>query len=454
MSRWIGFSRAYVVPNGSRIAGILGVAAIFLTVVSVGGIHLQRSSAAAAPLVADEVAGSLESSGLLTDRLFFPQVPGIWLLYLPLIEAPSPTITPIYPADRQTEQSPNANLIWSVQPNGMTVASFRIYLEANDNQPDTLIAETTVPYLNPPTFALNTIYFWRIGLVDQNGREYLGPVWIFHTEGPFEDRKLGTMVTVPAGQFLMGCDEANPYRPKPCWGQELPLHAVYLDAFEIDKYEVTNREYQTCVEDGACQLPRKLGSRDRGSYFGNAAYANYPVLFVSWWDANDYCGWAGKRLPTEAEWEKAARGSIDTRAWPWGDEFIDCSRANFTNNVDGSNWFTCVDETAPVGSYPTGASPYGAMDMAGNVFEWVADAWKASQYNYSSYYNPTGPRVDTRVSNHPAFVIRGGSYRPNWFYPQTNHRHWGHHGDGVGDDSPFFRNDQVGFRCARSVNLE
>ncbi len=360
----------------------------------------------------------------------------------------------VYPADRRTEQSPNVNLIWHVQPNGIPVGHYRVYLEAGDNTPDTLIGETTATHLDPPTLDLNTIYFWRVGLVEPDGKEYLGPVWIFHTEGPFDPQKLGSTVTVPEGEFVMGCDEGNPHRPKPCWGREVPLHPVYLNTYEIDKYEVTNREYQSCVEAGACNLPRKLGSRDRDQYFGDPAYDNYPVLFVSWWDAGDYCGWAGKRLPTEAEWEKASRGNIDTRSWPWGHEFIDCSRANFTNNMDDDAWSICVDETTPVGSYPAGASPYGAMDMAGNAFEWVADAWQESYYHFSPYFNPVGPAVDTSVDNRPAFVIRGGSYRPNWFYPQTNHRHWGHHGDGVGDDSPYFRNDQVGFRCARSVLSE
>jgi len=447
-------SKQIVSIRHGRLLRILRIVVIFVAVISAGSMLLRHSSAVAAPSDAIEDASLLVPNEPLTNTLFVPYIPGKLLFYLPLIVTPSPTFTPLYPPDRQTDQSPNANLIWDVQPKVVDIGYYRVYLEADDSTPNTLIAETTTPYFDPPTFALNTIYFWRIGLVDQTGREHLGPVWIFHTEGPFDGRKLGTMVTVPSGEFQMGCDWDNPYRPKACWGQEIPLHPVYLDAYEIDKYEITNREYRACVESGACDLPRKLGSRDRDSYFDNPIYDNHPVLFVSWWDAGDYCSWVGKRRPTEAEWEKAARGSIDTRSWPWGNEPIDCSRANYTNNTDDNNWLICVDETTSVGMYPTGASPYGAMDMAGNVFEWVADAWKPNYYFYSRYDNPTGPRVDTSISNKPAFVIRGGSYRPNWFYTQTNHRHWGHHGDGVGDDSPFFRNDQVGFRCARSIESE
>ncbi|MGL4648106.1 MAG: formylglycine-generating enzyme family protein, partial [Caldilineaceae bacterium] len=196
---------------------------------------------------------------------------------------------------------------------------------------------------------------------------------------------------------------------------------------------------------GACSTPRRFNSYARDHYFYNPDYDFYPVLYVSWWDARAYCEWTGKRLPTEAEWEKAARGPGDTRVWPWGNERIDCSRANYTEDSTAS-WDTCVNDTEWVGSFALGASPYGVMDMSGNVFEWVHDKWDTTYYSRSPYANPQGP--DDAEMHGEWFGIRGGSYRPRWWYPRTFNRHFGHHGDGVGDDRPNYRNDQVGFRCA------
>ena len=202
---------------------------------------------------------------------------------------------------------------------------------------------------------------------------------------------LSDMVLIPAGEFEMGCDSgcAN--------GDEMPLHTVYLDAYYIDIYVVSNAKYAECVDAGACDEPNGNNSYSRGDYFGNPTYDNYPVILVSWYQADAFCAWRGMRLPTEAEWEKAARGTT-YRIYPWGDDEPTCEFANGNNNVCG------IGDTDAVGSYPAGASPYGVLDMAGNVWEWVYDWYSDTYYQASPYSNPTGP------DNGTYRVMRGGSW--------------------------------------------
>ena len=224
-----------------------------------------------------------------------------------------------------------------------------------------------------------------------------------------------TMVLVPAGEFTMGYDGLSETRPQ---------HTVYLDAFSIDPCEVTNAHYKQCVDAGACPRPSETKSSTRSSYYGSSQYANYPVIYVSWDDANAFCSWAGKRLPTEAEWEKAARGT-DGRIYPWGNSF-DQNRLNSREGGKG--------DTAAVGSYPSGASPYGAMDMAGNVLEWVADWYDGNYYASSPRANPKG------ASPGQARVVRDGSWATPPSFARTYSR------DGW---PPSESDSEIGFRCAR-----
>ncbi len=217
------------------------------------------------------------------------------------------------------------------------------------------------------------------------------------------------MVTVPTGEFLMGSDDPDADR------DEKPASKVFVDRFQIDRVEVTKARYRRCVEAGACSRP--IGA----SSYPDSSKADYPISPLSWQQALAYCRWAGKRLPTEAEWEKAARGT-DGRRYPWGDEF-DPRRVSTDRTYGASR----------VGSWRAGASPYGALDMAGNVWEWTSSLYKPYPYRADDGredLNARGSRVN-----------RGGS----WFYGpphlRTSYR--------ANANEGYRRVDDLGVRCAK-----
>ena len=238
------------------------------------------------------------------------------------------------------------------------------------------------------------------------------------------------LVYIPAGNFVMGSTDAQyeaavaqcaseGYVQGICQKQfepEKPAHKVYLDAFWIDQTEVTNGMYTECVSAGSCQASACQSSAALNG-------EKQPVLCVDWAMAKIYCEWAGRRLPTEAEWEKGARGS-DGRKYPWGIG-IDPEKANYDLQIG---------KTSDVGSYPAGASPYGALDMAGNVSEWVAD-W-LGPYSAATQRNPQGPTTGYFR------VLRGGSWADNWWGTRSAFR--------IGD-YPSEKDQSKGFRCAMSA---
>ncbi len=231
------------------------------------------------------------------------------------------------------------------------------------------------------------------------------------------------MVLVPAGEFLMGSNDTD----AAAHDYEKPQHKVYLDAYYMYKTEVTVAQYLTfCTA-----TRRKMPDAPDWGWKGN-----HPIVNVNWNDAKAYANWAGMALPTEAQWEKAARG-IDGRVYPWGTTWDTTKCANWDNSGKGN---TIRRGTHPVGSFPTGASPYGVMDMAGNAWEWCADWYGEDYYKNAPTKNPTGPVTG---ENH---VLRGGSWID--YYNCYLINIYSYRSAFRVEYNPIHCDDYFGFRCA------
>ncbi len=226
-----------------------------------------------------------------------------------------------------------------------------------------------------------------------------------------------TQVYIPAGEFTMGTDHVK-------YVGSSPEHKVYLNAFWMDRALVTNAMYARCVAAGRCQYLYARPGFNPG--YSNPLYRDYPVTFVSWDEARTYCSWAGRRLPTEAEWEKAARGT-QALLYPWGSSPPDPTLLNFASNIGA---------TVSVFRYPRGASPYGILQLEGNVRQWVHDWFDPNYYSVSPYSNPLGPKSGTNR------VLRGAAFDDNerqvLVFIRFDHR-------------PTSRGINRGFRCAQSA---
>ena len=272
----------------------------------------------------------------------------------------------------------------------------------------------------------------------------------FEFSDPFyRPAELSPLLWVPAGAFVMGSeysaqlDLIDDVTDKG-FSDEWPKRWVDLDEFWIEQTEVSNAQYRACVHNGGCSDPDRIDLLAIDNYYLAIEYDDFPVLNVTQRQAADYCRWAKRRLPTEAQWEKAARG-IDERDFPWGDRRPTCLMADFSQirserSPTGALLFyeTCYGQTVPIDFYPSSASPYGALNMAGNAAEWVADWYDPDYYDSGLFpdnrLNPQGPDSGNKK------VYRGGSFADNEYFIRTTFR-------GIAANNVAL--PHVGFRCAQ-----
>ncbi len=244
-------------------------------------------------------------------------------------------------------------------------------------QPTSTQTPTSVPTLPIPSATLEVVIPTATA-TEEISKQRISPIDGMH------------QMYIPEGTFRMGGMDA---RSAP---DERPAHDVTLHAYWMDQLEVTNAMYLLCVQSGPCKPPQNFKSQRRPEYFNNPEFNDYPVIYVTWGQAKTYCEWAQRRLPSEAEWERAGRGD-DWRTFPWGEDKANGLYANYN---------MLVGDTSRVGTYPLGASPFGVLDMAGNVAEWTNDFYSGNYYeNLVDALNPLGPETSASLRR----VVRGGS---------------------------------------------
>jgi formylglycine-generating enzyme required for sulfatase activity len=313
------------------------------------------------------------------------------------------------PADDAIDQPFYVDLSWMCGDPEMDPLTYDVFFGSTSTPALVSSGQAATTY-DPGVLEDGMTYYWQIVAHDNHGHCASGPVWSFTTEM--------TMVLVPAGSYQMGAEYQD-------YAQ--PVHTVNVPSFYIEIHEVTNAAYKAFCDATNHDYPLDPGFYDMVDYF--TVWTNYPVLRISWDDAREYAEWVGKRLPTEAEWERAAKGDTDNRFYPWGDPWV-YANANIRGFPDG------YIHTAPVGNYPNGISPAGCYDMCGNVWEWCEDDW---HWDYNGAPTDGSAWIDDpRASGR---VHRGGS----WDNIDPLHARCAYRGGNT--TSPMI---EVGFRCAKT----
>lgn len=344
------------------------------------------------------------------------------------------------PTRPETPQPGKPNLVWILAGAGLlaglALCAFGLFALLNRPGPGPLSAPPTATPPSSATPSLTPVPDASATL-SPTATATFGPA---AGEIRINPKDQAEAVYIPAATFEMGLSNAQTETIRAICNKcdtELdfsrPKHNVTLDAYYIYKYEVSNALYQRCVRAGNCSEPAKKTSANINNYYGNPTYDNYPVVFVTWAMAETYCQWAGGHLPTEAQWEYAARGP-NGNLYPWGNQLPSSQLANLDNYVG---------DTRPVDSYPAGVSYFGLYNMSGNVWEWVFDWYQADYYQTNTnWVNPSGPDSGDIKSGERLKSGRGGAY---WI--------------SLGGSSPGFRDwyqaawtgSAVGFRCSLPV---